>query len=204
MIRPNTALRALPSSSTTRFVPLARSIQSSAVARLATPTEDAPSGKAPQMKEFKIYRWVRASSFPFGSSHRNVLSHVYLRIPADGYFFSHCPNCCCCWIPTDAVQNPDTPQEKPYLQSYKIDLSKCGPMVLDAVVRLFSISQWSRWWLMNVDQDQIGDRPILDIPEIMQRGYLWKLLSEHRRACCPPRRMIEDADAIRELTRSCV
>ena len=30
--------------------------------------------------------------------------------------------------------NPDTPAEKPKLQSYKVDLSQCGPMMLDALV----------------------------------------------------------------------
>lgn len=32
------------------------------------------------------------------------------------------------------IQNPDTPAEKPKLQSYKIDLNQCGPMLLDALV----------------------------------------------------------------------
>jgi len=30
--------------------------------------------------------------------------------------------------------NPDTPAEKPQLQSFKVDLSQCGPMMLDALV----------------------------------------------------------------------
>lgn len=30
--------------------------------------------------------------------------------------------------------SPDAPSEKPTLQSYKLDLSQCGPMVLDALV----------------------------------------------------------------------
>lgn len=32
--------------------------------------------------------------------------------------------------------NPDTPAEKPRMQSYTIDLNKTGPMVLDALVRI--------------------------------------------------------------------
>jgi hypothetical protein len=37
------------------------------------------------------------------------------------------------------IQNPDTPAEKPKLQSYKIDLNQCGPMLLDALVSGISI-----------------------------------------------------------------
>ncbi|RYP30147.1 hypothetical protein DL767_006395 [Monosporascus sp. MG133] len=32
--------------------------------------------------------------------------------------------------------NPDTPTEKPTMQTYKLDLNKTGPMVLDALVRI--------------------------------------------------------------------
>lgn len=32
--------------------------------------------------------------------------------------------------------NPDKPTEKPYMQSYEIDLSSCGPMVLDALIKI--------------------------------------------------------------------
>lgn len=32
--------------------------------------------------------------------------------------------------------NPDTPTEKPKLQSYTIDLNKTGPMILDAIIRI--------------------------------------------------------------------
>lgn len=32
--------------------------------------------------------------------------------------------------------NPDTPGEKPHMQSYTLDLSKTGPMVLDALIRI--------------------------------------------------------------------
>jgi succinate dehydrogenase (ubiquinone) iron-sulfur subunit len=34
------------------------------------------------------------------------------------------------------VQNPDEPAKKPVLQSYKIDLNQCGPMVLDALIKI--------------------------------------------------------------------
>jgi hypothetical protein len=40
--------------------------------------------------------------------------------------------------PALTPQNPDTPQEKPKLQSYQVDLNQCGPMMLDALV-----SDWS-------------------------------------------------------------
>lgn len=32
--------------------------------------------------------------------------------------------------------NPDTPSEKPRMQSYTLDLNKTGPMILDALVRI--------------------------------------------------------------------
>ena len=32
--------------------------------------------------------------------------------------------------------NPDTPTEKPRMQSYTIDLNKTGPMVLDALIKI--------------------------------------------------------------------
>ncbi|KAI9335843.1 alpha-helical ferredoxin [Zopfochytrium polystomum] len=32
--------------------------------------------------------------------------------------------------------NPDTPAEKPRLQEYKVDLNQCGPMVLDALIKI--------------------------------------------------------------------
>jgi len=32
--------------------------------------------------------------------------------------------------------NPDTPTDKPRMQSYTIDLNKTGPMVLDALIRI--------------------------------------------------------------------
>ncbi|KAL6263518.1 hypothetical protein P5V15_006308 [Pogonomyrmex californicus] len=32
--------------------------------------------------------------------------------------------------------NPDKPDEKPYIQKYKIDLNTCGPMVLDALIKI--------------------------------------------------------------------
>ncbi|ORY99442.1 succinate dehydrogenase iron-sulfur subunit [Syncephalastrum racemosum] len=32
--------------------------------------------------------------------------------------------------------SPDKPTEKPYLETYKIDLNSCGPMVLDALIKI--------------------------------------------------------------------
>lgn len=32
--------------------------------------------------------------------------------------------------------NPDKPDEKPTMQEYKVDLNKCGPMVLDALIKI--------------------------------------------------------------------
>lgn len=32
--------------------------------------------------------------------------------------------------------NPDQPEEKPKLQSYKIDLNQTGPMILDALIKI--------------------------------------------------------------------
>ncbi|KAG7882286.1 hypothetical protein KL935_001443 [Ogataea polymorpha] len=32
--------------------------------------------------------------------------------------------------------SPDTPDKKPYMQEYKIDLNQCGPMVLDAIIKI--------------------------------------------------------------------
>jgi len=59
-----------------------------------------PQQKPVLMKEFKIYRWVG-----------------YLGI------FRVCKQL------TIYTQNPDQPEKKPELQSYKIDLNQTGPMV---------------------------------------------------------------------------
>jgi len=32
--------------------------------------------------------------------------------------------------------NPETPGEKPHMQTYKVDLNACGPMVLDALIKI--------------------------------------------------------------------
>jgi succinate dehydrogenase (ubiquinone) iron-sulfur subunit len=32
--------------------------------------------------------------------------------------------------------NPDTPSEKPTMESYQLDLKKTGPMMLDALIRI--------------------------------------------------------------------
>ena len=33
-------------------------------------------------------------------------------------------------------QNPDKPSEKPRLQQYEVDLNTCGPMILDALIKV--------------------------------------------------------------------
>lgn len=32
--------------------------------------------------------------------------------------------------------NPEAPEEKPHMQTYKVDLNACGPMVLDALIKI--------------------------------------------------------------------
>lgn len=32
------------------------------------------------------------------------------------------------------IQNPDEPDQKPRMQEYKVNLTACGPMVLDALI----------------------------------------------------------------------
>lgn len=32
--------------------------------------------------------------------------------------------------------NPDTPEKKPFMQTYELDLNQTGPMVLDALIRV--------------------------------------------------------------------
>ena len=32
--------------------------------------------------------------------------------------------------------DPEKPSEKPRLQTYKVDLNSCGPMVLDALIKI--------------------------------------------------------------------
>ncbi|KAG1146633.1 hypothetical protein G6F35_014380 [Rhizopus arrhizus] len=32
--------------------------------------------------------------------------------------------------------NPDEPTEKPVLKTYKVDLNSCGPMILDALIKI--------------------------------------------------------------------
>jgi succinate dehydrogenase (ubiquinone) iron-sulfur subunit len=34
------------------------------------------------------------------------------------------------------LKNPDKPDEKPTMQKYTIDLKQCGPMVLDALIKI--------------------------------------------------------------------
>lgn len=77
MIRPATsALRAIanPSSSFRPAAPIvSRALHASASASFATPSHGVPSGgKAPAMKEFKIYRWVRADRTRPSCSRHNL------------------------------------------------------------------------------------------------------------------------------------
>jgi succinate dehydrogenase (ubiquinone) iron-sulfur subunit len=32
--------------------------------------------------------------------------------------------------------NPEKPEDKPHMQEYKVDLNTCGPMVLDALIKI--------------------------------------------------------------------
>ena len=32
--------------------------------------------------------------------------------------------------------NPESPEVKPYMQTYEVDLNSCGPMVLDALIKI--------------------------------------------------------------------
>lgn len=32
--------------------------------------------------------------------------------------------------------NPDEPNKKPHMQDYEVDMEKCGPMVLDALLKI--------------------------------------------------------------------
>ena len=34
------------------------------------------------------------------------------------------------------AQNPEVPNDKPRLETFTIDLSKCGPMILDALIKI--------------------------------------------------------------------
>jgi len=34
------------------------------------------------------------------------------------------------------VQNPDKPGDKPHMQTYDVDMNDCGPMVLDALIKI--------------------------------------------------------------------
>jgi len=34
------------------------------------------------------------------------------------------------------MQNPEEPSKKPWLQKYEVDMKTCGPMVLDALIKI--------------------------------------------------------------------
>jgi ferredoxin len=109
---------------------------------LATAASSTPPAKPEQIKKFQIYRWVSSqfdSPTP-SSGKRQQLAPRRVIWPAASL------------SPTrrsplqrskvtdsnsdDTLQNPDKPAEKPHLQTYSIDLSKCGPMVLDAILKI--------------------------------------------------------------------
>lgn len=35
-----------------------------------------------------------------------------------------------------SIQDPDKPGDKPRMQEYQVDLNTCGPMVLDALIKI--------------------------------------------------------------------
>ena len=45
--------------------------------------------------------------------------------------------------------DPDTPDQKPHLSTYPVDLDDCGPMVLDALLKMSSDSNFlsTRSWI---------------------------------------------------------
>ena len=67
----------------------------------ATRAQAVPLEKPVLVKEFKIYRWVRPL-LSYTSSAGKLMR---------------------------GAKNPDEPSKKPELQSYKIDINQCGPMV---------------------------------------------------------------------------
>jgi hypothetical protein len=81
--------------------PLLRSASVRTFVSSASRWQAVPTQKPALQKEFKIYRWVRATAL-----------------------FWHG---ICIW--TLVSQNPDEPAKKPTLQSYTIDLNQTGPMV---------------------------------------------------------------------------
>lgn len=74
----------------------------------ATATQAAPQ---PRLKKFEIYRWVSFCIFLFATL-ANISLTVFL------------------------IQNPEKPGDKPHMQTYEIDLNDCGPMVLDALIKI--------------------------------------------------------------------
>jgi succinate dehydrogenase (ubiquinone) iron-sulfur subunit len=95
---------------------------------LATPAEvqagSAPS-KPQNFKDFKIYRWVSN----LGVAARDVIGCAYESCDTDYCYLLFLPF-------FSTPQNPDQPDKKPHLQTYKVDLNACGPMVLDALIKV--------------------------------------------------------------------
>ena len=42
----------------------------------------------------------------------------------------------CVSVPVLTAQDPEKPYDKPHYQDYTVDLAKCGPMVLDALIKI--------------------------------------------------------------------
>lgn len=139
-----------------------RAISSSASSSFAQPAEAATpaAGKEPKVKEFKIYRWVsmgRSGPVAMRLDAYCLKQHVACA-PASST--SRVFNTRTQYVGLCLRQNPDTPQEKPKLESYKVDLNQCGPMMLDALVS-HRPTPWS-WFpespirivLTDTDQDQ--------------------------------------------------
>ena len=59
--------------------------------------------------------------------------------------------------------DPDS-GENPRTDVYEVDLAKCGPMVLDALIKI-----------------KERGRPHAYLPPLVSRGYLWVVCDEHRR-----------------------
>lgn len=83
--------------------------QHATTAAATADTSTKPNEKPRHMK-FLIYRWVSV---------------------ANGFSVCNCVVFTC-----HILQNPEKPGDKPHLQEYKVDLNQCGPMVLDALIKI--------------------------------------------------------------------
>lgn len=123
------ALRPISAAASSSRLNAARSISTTASRAFATPTpEGQGANKQANMKEMKIYRWVSRGFYTV--RRRPLAAGVVECFGREANADEEV------WL-TRCFQNPDAPAEKPKLQSYKIDLGQCGPMVLDALVSSF-------------------------------------------------------------------